>query len=229
MIGKRYRRRLVVLLVWLGLIVLYWQGTRESAPTLADKVRLLASYFTLGGWGPLLYIVVYIVQPLVFFPSFVMTIAGGLLYGPVWGMIYTIVGANGAASLSYLTGRLLGADVEEWVDSNDTIAYYLDGLRTNTFETILTLSLLHAPFDLVNYLSGVLRLRWRPFALATAIGTIPGGLPFILFGDSLGSIDALTAGRPEIDWWMLALSLVVAAVAFLASWVLRRRNAQTAS
>lgn len=221
---RHHQRRWVVLLLWIAAIWLYWQSTAQVAPTIADKVRLLAGLFLIEGWGPLLFILVYTVQPLVFFPSFVMTIAAGILYGPLWGLIFSVLGGNAAASLSYTVGRLLGADIFGDILSNRRMEGYIHRLRTNTFETILVLNLLHAPFDLVNYLAGVLRLRWIQFAAATAIGIVPGGLPFALFGGSLGTIDELTSGRPNINYPLLALSVAIGILAMLLSRLIRRRQ-----
>ena len=42
--------------------------------------------------------------------------------------------------------------------------------------------LVYVPYDLVNYLAGFLRIGWMPFILATALGSLPDTLSFVLFG-----------------------------------------------
>lgn len=214
--------RWMISIVWVLLICVYWFSTNQVAPTAGEKVKLVCNIVQQTGWGPIVFIAAYTFQPLVFFPTFLMTISAGVLYGPFWGMVYSFIGANGAATLSYGVGRLLGAQSIESLSKHPKMSRYVHRLRTNTFETILILGLLHAPFDLLNYLSGILRLRWAQFALATSIGLIPGGLPFVLFGASLGSVDDITSGKPQIDPPLLALSLGIALAAILASRFLRR-------
>ncbi len=62
-------------------------------------------------------------------------------------------------------------------------------MRDNSFETVLIMRLLFLPYDLVNYASGILRLRWLPFLLATALGSLPGTVSFVLLGASIDTVD----------------------------------------
>jgi len=78
-----------------------------------------------------------------------------------------MIGENMSASVAYLTGRFFGTNIPEIRKSPIT----LDSEKT--FSSILFTRFAFFPFDLVNYLSGFLRLPWLPFALATAIGIIP--------------------------------------------------------
>lgn len=221
----RARGRWLAFAFWLIVIASYWIATQNTAPTVIDKIKLLCDIAVKHKWGPLLFIFAFAFQPLVFFPTFLMSIVAGILYGPFMGMIYTIIGANAAASISYGVGRALGAETLGHLVNHPRIKGNVERLRSNTFETILILGLLHAPFDLMNFVSGMLRLRWRQFALATAIAMIPGGLPFVLFGSSLGSLEQLTAtGRPELNLPMMGLSISIALLAVSASHYLRKRT-----
>lgn len=220
----RAKGRWFVFAFWLIAIASYWIATQNTAPTAMDKIKLLCDVAVKYKWGPLLFVLAYAFQPLVFFPTFLMSIVAGILYGPVLGMAYSIVGANAAASISYGVGRALGAETLGHLLNHPRIANNVERLRSNTFETILILGLLHAPFDLMNFVSGMLRLRWRQFALATAIAIVPGGLPFVLFGSSLGSLERLTAtGRPELNFPMMGLSIAIALIAMFTSHYLRKR------
>lgn len=98
-------------------------------------------------------------------------------------------------------------------------------LRSNTFETILVMHLLIVvPFDIVNYIAGFLKMRWRSFAVATAIGATPGIFTFVLFGHSLGSIDNIVAGHPEINFFTLFLSGVMLIFGLSLSQLIKQRE-----
>ncbi|MEM7028712.1 MAG: TVP38/TMEM64 family protein [Chloroflexota bacterium] len=196
-----------VLFFWILIIGSYWWITDQYGLSPGAKVQLLADVFVADIYGPLLFIVIFSLQPLVFFPSFLLGITAGILYGPVWGVIYAFLGGNGAASVCYTVGRFFGPQAFASKEQFGVVHQQMNRLRTNTFETILICHLLVIiPFDIVNYAAGFLRMTWRPFALATAIGMIPGIFVFVFFGDSLGSIDQLMSGRPDIDWRMLTVS-----------------------
>ncbi len=148
---------------------------REAAAQLVDVLR--------GGAGPLLYIGVYLLRPLVLFPATVLTVVGGIVFGPILGTIYTLLGSNGSALVAYAVGRFFGSNTP--IAQNDgTLGRYITRLRANSFTTIMTMRFIFVPYDLVNYLAGILRIDWRPFLLATALGSLPGTLAFVLFGAS---------------------------------------------
>ncbi|MCB0208712.1 MAG: TVP38/TMEM64 family protein [Anaerolineae bacterium] len=201
----RHRTKILALLFWLVTVGLYWWVTDYYHLSPVKKVMVVQDLFTVGVYGPLLFIVLFMLQPLVFFPSFILGIAGGMLYGPFVGTLLVIVGANGAANVCYLVGRFFGWNiVDSRADDAGFIRRTMNDARNNTFETILVLHLLFVPFDLVNYLAGFFRMDWPKFAVATVIGAIPGILTFVLFGASLEG--DLLAGKPELNFLTLAWS-----------------------
>ena len=48
--------------------------------------------------APLVYLAIYLLRPLTFFSATLLSIAGGFLFGPVWGIVYTVIAANASAS-----------------------------------------------------------------------------------------------------------------------------------
>ena len=71
------------------------------------------------------------------------------------------------------------------------------------------------PFDVVNYLAGFFKMSWRPFALATVLGSVPGVFTFVLFGASLEG--DLLGGQPELNFSTLALAGVALIVGITLS------------
>jgi uncharacterized membrane protein YdjX (TVP38/TMEM64 family) len=83
--------------------------------------------------------------------------------------------------------------------------------------------LLLLPYDLVNYLSGFLRIDWKAFLLATAIGSFPATISLVLIGVA-GDLDDLVAGKFSLNPWALAGSVAMVGVSLLISRYLRRRE-----
>ena len=117
-----------------------------------------------------------------------------------------------SASVAYLTGRFFGSHIPELRKS----PIVLDSEKT--FSSILFTRFAFFPFDLVNYLSGFLRLPWLPFALATLIGIIPGALVFIIAGASIQGIENFSLSGISID----TKTLVASALIFIVSILLAR-------
>lgn len=214
--------KILALLFWLAVVGLYWWITDLYNLSPAMKVILLQDLFTTEVYGPLLFIVFFALQPLVFFPSFVLGIAGGMLYGPVAGTLLVTIGANGAANVLFGGALFRMGVVEAQSKQGGLIRRYMDGARNHTFETILMLHLLFVPFDLVNYLAGFFRMNWPKFALATVIGAIPGILSFVLFGASLEG--DLLAGKPELNLSMLVGSAVILITGIILAQLVKRRD-----
>ena len=68
-----------------------------------------------GVWAPALYVAGYVVAELLFFPALPLTLFGGLVFGPVWGTLYTWIAGTLAAALAFLVARHLArSTVERW-------------------------------------------------------------------------------------------------------------------
>ena len=213
--------RLVVAGVWLALIAgaALWaltrgEGAGAAAADLVDAIQGSA-------WGPVVFLAVYLARPLVFFSATVLTVAGGFLFGPVGGVVLVIVAANGSAMVAYGLARWLGG--EKWPDPEAAgrLARWTRQMRERSFETIIVMRLIYLPYDLVSYLAGAARIHPVAFITATAIGSAPATVAFVLFGASLESFDG---GVPRISAPILITSGVLLVAGLAVSKVLRRRE-----
>ena len=220
-------QRAVVAGVWVAAIVA-WQ-IHQSSNGLSATETAQRFIDTVGGswWGIFAFVLVYLARPIVLFPASILTIVGGILFGPVLGVIVVVVAANASAMIAYGVGRLLGhapGSSDDVTAADDTTSFarrWSDRMRDNSFETVLIMRLLFLPYDLVNYVSGILRLRWLPFLLATALGSLPGTVSFVLLG---ASIDRVDEGLGGIDPTILVVSIVIFVVSLVLARLLRRRQ-----
>jgi rhodanese-related sulfurtransferase len=63
-----------------------------------------------GSAAPLAFIALYAAATVLFLPGSVITLAGGVLFGPVWGTLWSLTGATLGAALAFLIARYLGGD-----------------------------------------------------------------------------------------------------------------------
>ncbi len=224
---QRHGQKLIALVFWLVVLGGYTWYVRANDLTLAGAAKELAYVMTGSAAGPVIYILLYWLRPLIFFPATILTVLSGFLFGPI-GILYTIVGANGSALVAYFVGYFFGQGLLEGDEtSSSVIQRYAARMRDNSFETVLIMRLIFLPYDLVNYAAGFLRIRWLPFLLATAVGSIPGTISFVLLGASFGTLDELLAGDLKVNPPVLIASVVLIVVSIAASRLLKRRESRS--
>lgn len=206
--GKKMLPKILVASLWLwGLFSLY--SYQQTFGLTANELTLkLFKTITESTLAPLLYILAYTIRPITFFPATVLTILSGIFFG-LWGILYTIIGANLSAALAYFIGRFFSKKSED--TGNSLLGKYVKLSQENPFLTILTLRLTFFPFDVVNYGAGLLRLPFLPYLLATIIGTVLGIATFVAVGASVSveefAKNGITAGA--IDSRFILLSVII--------------------
>jgi len=196
------------------MLTYYWLARANNWSPLGVVQQLLA-FLKTGFWGPVLYVVLYTLRPLILFPSTLLTLAGGFVFGPVLGVVYTLVASNSSSTVAYLVGRYFGQGLFADNRPGGLLRRYATRLRANSFETVLIMRFIFLPYDLVSYAAGFLNIRFFPFILATALGSIPGTLAFVGFG---ASIDTFDGALPQLN----PVTLGFAVVTFLSSLALAR-------
>lgn len=234
--GRNHGQKVAAATIWLLLLggyIWYYRANGLTTETaLHQVVDLLAS-----PWGPLLYILIYALRPLLFFSAAVLTIASGAIFGAgsignlALAVLYTTIGANISATVAYVVGHFFGQGLLPAVgaDQRGLIQRYADRMRTNSFETILILRFIFLPYDLVNYLAGILRIDWKAFILATILGSIPGTIAFVSFGASLDIKELAMGKTPEFNPWVLGFgSLILIGSLVISRYFKKRETTQAA-
>lgn len=225
---RRHWSKLIAAGIWAALIGAIVWIMRANDLTLSAFFLQGIAWAQASPLAPLAYIALYAIRPLTLFSSVLLTLAGGFLFGPAWGVFYTVIGANLSATVAYFVGRYFGGGVLDDQESQGLVQRYARRMRENSFETVLIMRLIFLPYDLVNYLAGFLRIHYGAFILATIIGSIPGTIAFVFLGASL-SPDEITAmfmtGEvPSLDWRILAVSLLMFVVSIVLSRLMKRRE-----
>ena len=84
---------------------------------------IVSQLSTLGPWGPVLFVLLYIVASLTMAPAFILTFAAGAVWGLWWGSLYVYIGAVlGASAVHFLAGRLVRTRVTQWLDREPRVA-----------------------------------------------------------------------------------------------------------
>ena len=224
---KRNGSKLAALVVWVMLLAAYWRYTAVNALTPLQTVQQLINFLAVNTLGIVVYVLLYMLRPAIFFPATLLTLAAGYLYGPILGTIIVIVASNLSSMVAYWIGRFFGNGIVQQSSAGGVLQKYTERMRHNSFETVLVMRFLFLPYDLVSYFSGFLRVKWQGFLLATALGSIPGTISFILFGAAIEG--QFTGQLPSLNGTSLAIAAAMFVVSLALSRWFKQREAQRMS
>ena len=218
---KHHAPKLIAATLWIAAIFAFNQYQTAQGLTTTQTAINIFDGITMTIWGPLLYILIYAIRPVTFFPATALTILAGIFFGLVWGTVLTVIAATLAAGVAYMVGRFFGANLKL---ERTALGNSITALRENTFSAVLTMRLIFLPFDLVSYAAGILRTKFVPFILATFIGIILGTATFVSIGASL-NVAEFEANGFSFDLFapqFLLLSAAIFVVSLGVSKIVRR-------
>ena len=175
----------------------------------------------LGAAAPVVFIVIYAIATPLFFPGSILTLLGGVLFGPVWGSLYNLTGATIGAGIAFLLARTIASG---WVErkADHRLQRLMDGVASEGWRFVAFVRLVPLfPFNLLNYALGLTRIRFLHYLLATWIFMIPGAIAYTYLG--YAGREAATGGDDIVQKGMMALALL-AVVAFLPRLIQRIRH-----
>ena len=218
---KQHIQKIAALAFWVLLIAAYqWYAIANNLSPL-EVIQNLLGFLAEGFWGPLIYILLYTFRPLILFPSTLLTLASGFVFGPFVGILYTIVASNISSTVAFFVGRYFGKDMLKDDGSESLIQRYARRMRNNSFETVMIMRFIFLPYDAVSYLAGFLRINYWPFILATALGSIPGTIAFVGFG---ASIENFTGVVPQLDPLTFGISFTIFIVSIILSRLFKNKE-----
>jgi len=181
---KHIRIAIMIIVIGLGVYLCRSCGMLKNCNPHSIK-NYISSF---GMSAPIIYIVMFTIVPLTFFPDAVLAVAGGMVFGLGLGTLYTIIGAVCGGTLAFFISRTFGRGlVEKLIKGKGE--WFEDGIEKRGFLFIFILRLIPlVPFDVISYGAGLSKIKYKDFALATSVGIIPGVLIYTNLGDKSGNL-----------------------------------------
>ncbi len=152
-----------------------------------------------GPWGVAGSIGLMVLHSFLPFPAEFLALANGMVYGPVWGVAITWVGAMLGAFAAFGLSRWLGRPFvarmvarRDWQVLDDWAARQGGGM------VLIARFIPVIAFNLVNYAAGLTRISWWTFTWTTGIGILPVTVLMVIMGDNIDSM--------AWEWWLLVLA-----------------------
>ncbi len=170
------------------------------------------------GWGPLAYLVAYVLLTTVQVPATLMSIVGVVAFGFERGWLLAQLGINLAASFSYLIGRLMGlARLRTWLEAKGV---KLDA--GHSLPALIMLRFIPIPYLWINVAAGASKVPWPAYALGTFLGLL---IPTTVFTFSAAQLADGVEGANTRAVVMIAVSGVAIFLTMLLGRWLRNRFA----
>lgn len=156
---------------------------RDLDNTVEGTVALIRSW---GAWGVLGSIGLMVAHSFLPFPAEIVTIANGMVYGPVWGTVITWIGAMLGASTAFGLVRLLGRPFVQRVLSSRHQQQLAVWSKERGGVALLIGRLIPViAFNLINYAAALTEISWWTFLWATGIGILPLTILLNVLGDQM--------------------------------------------
>lgn len=207
----------------LGLVaagVLAWRLGLHDWARPERLARLKDAIEGYGAWGPAVYVGGYVVAELLFVPALPLTLLGGLVFGPAWGVLYVWIAATLAAALAFLVARYVARDVvRRWTERSPQLARIDAAVERHGWRILMVTRLVPLfPFNLQNFAYGLTRIPFWTYVGMTALGILPGTIAFTLAGGALSG-----GGSPaRIAWTLAAAAVLIVALSLAPRWLVRR-------
>jgi uncharacterized membrane protein YdjX (TVP38/TMEM64 family) len=206
-----FRPRTAVALWVLVVLAALVAGRALDAPALL--VRALEWIRGLGPLGAVIFVLLYVLATVLFLPGSILSLGAGAVFGVVKGGIMVSVSATLGATAAFLVGRYLAREwVTRKVEGHPRFAALDEALAREGWKVVALMRLSPVvPFNLLNYVFGVTRVRLRDYVLASWIGMMPGGIMYVYLGSLIGDLATLSAGtrtRSTAEWAFYAVGLL---------------------
>ncbi len=190
--------------------------SRDNIPHLKTEIR------EFGVFAPLVYIGFYVLATIFFLPGLPVTMLSGLVFGPLWGVVYASIGSVIGISCAFLIARYVTRGmIERWVDRNAQFRRIDDGVRHQGWRMLMITRLVPIfPFNLQNYAYGLTKIGFLTFVLVSWVCMLPGTAAYVQLGA------AVNVGEGNIKKTLLYLAgaaLCVVLVSLIPS-IIRTRQ-----
>ncbi|MEO6103712.1 MAG: FAD-dependent oxidoreductase [Pseudoxanthomonas sp.] len=226
--SKSWQFKWLALLALAGLLAWLWYSGLLGQLTLANlKAHQTAiagqvqahPWLTAGA-----YFVIYVLATAASIPeAFVLTLAGGALFGLVEGLALVSFASSIGATLAFLASRTFLRDSVRR-RYGERLKSFDAGIARDGAFYLFSLRLVPAvPFVLINLLAGLTALPVRTFYWVSQLGMLPGTLVFVYAGTQLAQIESASdVLSPGLIGALVALGLLPLCM----RWLLRRLDSR---
>ena len=192
-------------------------------------VKAFALWVQGAGWlGAAAFFLLYVAATVLALPALPLTLAAGVIYGPLLGTALVSPCSVAGATAAFLLGRTVLRDsVQARMAANPRLASLDGAVAKEGWRLVALLRLTPLiPFNLLNYALGTTGIALGPYVLASFLAMLPATFLFVSAGSALGSIAGLGI-KVALPRWMLFLAIGATVLVTWRVGLLARRALKT--
>lgn len=209
---KNNKKRIVKLFILIFIAFLFFLFFKyDGVKYIKDKEQLKTLIESFGILAPLSYILLYCIVTVTTISTLPLSLAGGVLFGPVYGIIYTMIGASFGMMSSFLIARYIAKDFIERKFSNLQIFKKInEGVKKDgPFILAVTRLLPIFPFGIQNYLYGLTSISFFKYTVFSIIFILPGTSVFVLLAGAISAGNTKDAAKISLIASLIFLALTI--------------------
>jgi uncharacterized membrane protein YdjX (TVP38/TMEM64 family) len=189
---------------------------------LGDKFYELRGWIeSLGAWGPLAFVIIYILAVIASIPGSAITIAAGAIFGSIHGIIIVSIGSTIGAGLAFLISRYFAREsITGWLGKRGKFRE-LDRLTKTHGGVIVALTRLVPvfPFNLLNYGFGLTGVGFGTYLFWSWLCMLPGTVLYVVGADAIAK--GVTEGK--VPWSLVAIfTILIILIGFIVLFARRQ-------
>jgi uncharacterized membrane protein YdjX (TVP38/TMEM64 family) len=207
-------------LLFVGIILVIIFNFKQIFDFFNDSGNLKEFISSKGVFGPLIFIGLQILQVVVFIiPGEVTQIAGGYIFGPLLGTVFSVIGIVAGSAINFYLGRLLGVPFVKALFKKEQFDKVESLITSSKSRMITTLTLFGIflipafPKDIITYIAGLTPIRFPLFLIVSGLGRLPGILVSGIIGDAASNK----------DWVLVVIVSVAGVLLFVLGFVFREK------
>lgn len=160
-----------------------------------DPVKLKKIIMSYGKYSIFAFFILQITQVVAFFiPGEIVQIAGGYIYGTLWGSILSLLGITTGSIIVYVISNFYGKPLINKIISDKDLKFFQRILNLGRVNFIVFLLYLipGIPKDVLAYICGVSSITFKNFIFYSTLGRMPGIFISAYFGAKINSGNHVT-------------------------------------
>lgn len=179
--------------------------------------QALSRIDSLGSWGLLLFVLLYVLATVFMIPGLILTLGAGVLFGVMQGTVLVSVASILGATCAFLLGRSTARQrVAAHIATNPRFDAIDRAVAREGWKIVVLTRLSPVfPFNVLNYAFSLTRVSLRDYFWASWLGMLPGTAMYVYVGSLAGDLARLGGGETTrtVAEWVLYLVGLAATVA----------------